>query len=150
MAVHVIDANILIHGSSISLPFDDIVTVPGVTEELESDEARRRFDTLEVELREPDEHRVDHVQRVADQAGMEVTETDVALVALADQLDATLVTDDYAMQDLAERLDVSYITFMKEGIDGTVDWTTVCTNCGREVDGEQCPVCGAETTKVPR
>ncbi len=149
MTKYVVDANVFIHGSSRNLPFEEIVTVPAVTAELESVEARNRFESQDVTIQEPSRSSVATVKDVGDELGVGLSETDTELVALAYEIDAVLVTDDYAMQNIAGRLDVETRTFLQDGIEDVKKWKTVCTNCGEDVDGERCSVCGAETKKVP-
>lgn len=149
MSQHVVDANVFIHGSSRNLPFEEIVTVPAVTAELESAAAVNRFESQDVEVREPSDSSVAAVDDAIDELGVDLSRTDTELVALAYELDAVLVTDDYAMQNVAERLDVDVATFLQDGIGEVKEWKTVCTRCGRDVDGERCSVCGGESKKVP-
>ncbi len=149
MPVHVIDANVIIHGAGMELDFEEMMTVPGVTAELSSTKARRRFDTMDVDIREPAEEDRERVEAAVERTGVDVSGTDVALVALALGQDAMLVTDDYAIQTLAEELDVSCEGFLKEGIEDSIAWKTVCENCGRDVEGKRCPVCGMGVRKVP-
>jgi rRNA maturation endonuclease Nob1 len=149
MPAHIIDANVIIHGSSMDLDFESMMTVPGVTAELDSTEARRRFDTMDVDIREPSDDDREEVDAVVDRTGVDVSGTDRDLVALALGQDGVLVTDDYAMQTLAAELDIACEGFLKDGIDDSITWKTVCENCGRDVDGERCPVCGTGVRKVP-
>lgn len=148
MPVHIIDANVLIHGSERELPFDRMLTVPSVTDELESFRAQQRFESDDIQIREPEQARINTVTDRADDIGADLSQTDIELLALALQEDGILVTDDYEMQNLAEHLDIQTKTFLKDGINTAEEWTEVCTNCGREVDGPTCPVCGAETRKT--
>lgn len=150
MPLHVLDANVIIHGSRSELPFDDAVTTPAVTAEMESFQAQQRFEAEDISIREPDQAAVNRASSRAEQLGADLSDTDIGLVALADQLDAVLVTDDYDMQNLAAALDVEHESFMKDGIDETKAWKRVCTNCGQEVEGDTCPVCNATTKRVPR
>lgn len=149
MTAHVIDANVIIHGASMDLDFEDMMTVPGVTAELSSRQARRRFDTMDIDIREPTGEARDRVEEAVERTGVEVSGTDRDLVALALAQDAVLVTDDYGMQTLAEELDIACEGFLKDGIEDSITWKTVCENCGRDVDGERCPVCGTGVRRVP-
>jgi rRNA maturation endonuclease Nob1 len=149
MPAHIIDANVIIHGASMDLDFEDMMTVPGVTAELDSTEARRRFDTMDVGIREPSDDDRKKVDAVVERTGVDVSGTDRDLVALALGQDGVLVTDDYAMQTLAVELDIACEGFLKDGIEDSITWKTVCENCGRDVDGERCPVCGTGVRKVP-
>jgi UPF0271 protein len=148
MPVHIIDANVLIHGSERELPFDRMLTVPSVTDELESFRAQQRFESDDIQIREPEQAYINTVKDRADDIGADISATDIKLIALALQEDGILVTDDYGMQNLAQHLDIQTEPFLKDGIDTTEEWTRICTNCGQEVDGPTCPICGAETEKT--
>jgi len=148
MTKHVIDANVLIHGSGVELPFTDMITVPEVTKELESAAAQTRFEAHEIELREPEDRYVEQVEEQAGKMGQEFSEVDTRLLALALQLDAVLVTDDYGMQNVAAELSVSYEGFLKEEIEGSQEWEKVCSRCGKVVEGDRCRRCGGEAMKV--
>lgn len=149
MPAHVIDANVIIHGSSMDLDFEAMMTVPAVTAELDSTESRRRFDTMDIDIREPTGGARERVEDAVEQTGVEVSGTDQDLVALALAQDAVLVTDDYDMQTLAAELGVACEEFLKDGIEDAITWKTVCENCGRDVDGQRCPVCGTGVRRVP-
>ena len=150
MTEHVVDANIFIHGSSRSIPFENLVTVPEVTAELESIEARNRFENEDVEIFEPSEESVNDVRNQVGNIGSEVSGTDIKLLALAKERNGVLVTDDYHMQNLAERTGINWKGFMKEGIKSSFEWVRVCKSCGREVESKKCPYCGSETEKRSR
>lgn len=144
---HVIDSNVLIHSAGMEIPFDNMVTVPDVTAEMESFRARRRFEAEDIGILEPSSESLEEVKARAKEGQESLSETDMKLVALAMELDAFLVTDDYGMQNLAEKLGVECKTFLKEGIEETKDWKTVCSGCGKEVEGKKCPVCGSGTER---
>ncbi|MDY6788647.1 MAG: DNA-binding protein [Candidatus Nanohaloarchaea archaeon] len=146
--LHVVDSNVFIHGAGRKLPFKDMATVPGVTEELESFRSQRRFEAEDVDIREPGEKSVREVEDMAGEELEEVSETDKRLLALAMETDSVLVTDDYHMQNLAEKAGVRYQEFMKEGIEEQKDWEKVCSNCGRKLEQEKCPVCGSRARKT--
>lgn len=149
MAEHVIDANVFIHGSARELPFEEPVTVPAVTAELESREARTRFDVERVDVYAPSDAAVDRVRDTADDVGEELSEADVQVVALALDRDAVVVSDDYGVQNVARTLGVDVAAFRQEEIDDTVTWERVCRSCGAAVSGEQCQRCGGEAKRVP-
>jgi len=150
MVDHIVDSNVFIHGSSRNIPFEDLVTVPGVTAELESQEARNRFENEDVRIDEPSKDSVKRVKEYVGSIGSEVSETDIELLALAEEMDGVLVTDDYHMQNLAEKKGIKWKAFMKKGIDSSYDWVRVCKSCGRRVEQKICPHCGSETRKMSK
>ena len=130
-----------------------IATIPLVKEELEG-EAAYRFDALEgsgMHLHIPEDDAVERIERAARETGdlVELSETDVRLVAAAFELDCPLVTDDYAMQNVAEKLDLRVEVIAREGISERRDWRFQCAGCGREFDEnhDRCPVCGSDLSR---
>lgn len=144
----IIDTNIFIHASSRMLPFDEMITVPAVTGELESFDAQQRFETHDIELQEPDETILATIEKQADTHGLSVSRTDQQLVALAKDRDGTLITDDYQLQNLAHHCDVDVEGFVKDEIEDVTSWTRICPNCGETQDNDRCPTCGVETKRV--
>lgn len=147
---HVIDANVFIHGSANALPFPDPITVPAVTAELESVAAQTRFDVESIPVFEPSSAAVDAVRTAAEEQGEELSAADVQVIALARDRDAVVVSDDYGVQNVARALDVAFTGFQQDETTETVAWKRVCADCGRDVDGDQCPVCGGAVKRVSR
>lgn len=149
MTWHVLDANVIIHGTEIELPFDEMVTVPEVTQEIKSDRAKQTFDIHKIEIREPDNEATEEIGEKAEKANLELSKTDIRLIALAKKINGTLVTDDYEIQNLAEQINIPYKTFLKEGIEEAKNWKRVCKNCEHRTDRKTCEKCGGETKLVP-
>lgn len=151
--MHVLDANVFIHGASRRLQdaFTDPVTVPAVTAELESRDAGRRFDVEDIPVYEPAAEAVEQVAATAADIGEDLSETDVQVLALALERDGVVVSDDYGVQNIAAALDIAYEGFLQDEITEQIQWQYRCTNCGNTVstDLEGCPVCGGELKKVP-
>ena len=141
---HVIDTNVLIHGSSQELPFEEMITVPEVTEELRSTDSINRFETEKIAIYSPSEKIVEQVKEKADDINSEVSDADIKLVSLAKEKEAILVTDDYHMQNLAEKTNTIWKSFQKKGIDDSFEWKKICSNCEREIEKDRCPLCGGE------
>jgi UPF0271 protein len=80
-----------------------------------------------------------------------LSETDVAVLALAGDEEAVLVTDDYAVQNVAKGLGVEVRGHAKEGISEEREWIWYCPGCGQH-EGDrkgECPVCGTELKRRP-
>lgn len=150
MTSHILDANVIIHGTEIELPFEKMVTVPEVTQEIKSDRAKQTFDIHKIKIQEPEESKVEEVKEKAKKIGLKVSKTDEKLIALAKELGGTLVTDDYEMQNIAEKLELPYKTFLKEGIKESKEWERVCKRCKHRTDKEVCEKCGGETKLAPK
>ncbi len=150
MVEHVLDANVFIHGNQYDLAvLEHPLTVPAVTAELRSTEAQIRFDIDDVTVVEPDGDTVEAVALAAREKGEPLSDTDIALIALARDRDAVLVTDDYGMQNVATAIDVDFMGFLQDEITEEIDWTYVCVECGKELsmDVDRCPVCGGDVDR---
>lgn len=150
MVVFVVDSNVFIHGNSVSLPFENMVTVPEVTMELESSEAVNRFENEDVQIKEPSEKTMEKIRRKSKQISSDISETDLKLLSLAKEEGGVLVTDDYHMQNLAEKTGIKWQGFMKEGIEKGLEWVRKCDNCGREVETKKCGFCSSDTSLVSK
>ncbi len=135
----------------------DVVTTPGVIDEFE--EGGHSFRMLQyareagLDVMLPSSDAREQVEAAARRTGdlSALSETDVAVLALAASLDdATVVTDDYAMQNVAAELSLPYEPVAEEGISEQWRWRRRCTSCGRWVDSgaERCPVCGGPVRRV--
>ncbi len=144
MDIHVVDSNIFIHGKGMKLPFENMLTVPEVTGELESEEAINRFESEDVGIEEPSDKVLKEVRKKALELNSDVSDTDLKLVSLAKEKKCFLVTDDYHMQNLADKMDIRWKGFLKKGIEESYEWKKVCSDCGRDVEGAKCPVCGGK------
>lgn len=148
--IHVIDSNVLIHSAGMEIPFDNMVTVPEVTAEMESFKAKRRFEAEDIDIREPRQEALDKVRRRSEEEGESLSNTDIKLLALALDLEAVLVTDDYWMQNLADKMSIECKDFLRDGIEDTKEWEKVCSSCGRELKSVKCPVCGSKAERRPK
>ncbi len=154
--IYVLDANVFIHGASreLSRMFPEMVTVPAVTAELESQDAGQRLDVEDVAVMEPSDTAVEQVEDAARDTGEDVSETDMEVVALALEQDATVVSDDYGVQNVAALLDVAFTGFRNDEITEQITWEYECSGCENTFDTDEadehgsCPVCGGELEKV--
>lgn len=143
----VVDANVFMRGKA-SLDFSEFYTTPGVMEELESSGAKLRFDTSEVDVREPPEESLGKVREKAGEINSPTSDADESLLALALDLDATLVTDDLALQNLALHLGSDFRAYMGGEVGEKRCWERVCENCGAGVEGGKCPRCGSSQVRL--
>jgi len=151
--MHVLDANVFIHGASRRLQdaFTTPVTVPAVTAELESRDAGRRLDVDAIPVYEPAPEYVQRITAQVESLMEDLSETDVQVLALALERDAVVVSDDYGVQNVAASMDIDYEGFLQEEITEQIQWQYRCTNCGETVDEEMesCPTCGGAVEQAP-
>ncbi|MFB6292357.1 MAG: NOB1 family endonuclease [Candidatus Nanohaloarchaea archaeon] len=138
----VIDANVVIHGRG-SYRFESAYTVPEVMDEMESSEARIKFDTNDIEVREPSSEYVKKVWRKSEEINARTSEADEKLLALGIELGEPVVTDDRGVQNLALHLDAEFRSFMQDPVEEKRSWAVVCENCGSKVEGDSCDRCGS-------
>lgn len=139
----VVDANVVIHGGRNS-PFEQAVTVPEVFQELESVEAQRNADTMDLEVKEPENNYLDEVEALSESINSPTSVADEKLAALALSDGCTLVTDDKALQNLASILGIDFQAFLDTEIDTELEWIDECSNCRSTVSSESCDRCGSE------
>lgn len=146
----VLDAGVFIHGYGRDLDFEDPVTTPAVVDELDSSGAQTVRQLIDPTVREPDPAVRDAVADRAAADELDVSDTDIGVVALARQLGAVLVTDDYSLQDLAARMGVDVQGFGEDGITEQREYERYCPGCGKVTEEDRCPRCGTETTTRQR
>ena len=139
-----VDANVVIHGRRRN-SFEEAYTVPEVFEELESTEAQRKADSMDLKPREPTDKALKIVVETAERINSPTSEADNKLAALAHSRDLTLVTDDKALQNIAEILDIDFQAYMDDEIDEALEWELLCGNCRKKIKSTPCPRCGSES-----
>jgi len=157
MATFIVDTSVFIYGYRMG--GGEIVTVPGVVEELKDAKSTTLFEQAKsAGMRvEPAEQRyIDEVVKTAKKTGdMDVlSETDIHLLAKAIQYigkDTYIITDDYAIQNVASRLGIRIKSIVQHSIRDVLIWKKRCIGCGRGfAQGEICPVCGSKLKRTRR
>lgn len=143
----VVDANIIIH-SRRGKTFEESYTVPGVLKELETEEAKRNADTMNLETQRPSKESIEKINNISEEINSPTSEVDEELAALALDKKLKLVTDDKALQNLAMLLDIDFEAFMDTEIDEALQWERRCSNCGAEIKKAPCRRCGSEKTEL--
>ena len=139
-----VDANVVIHGRRKN-SFEEAYTVPEIFAELESTEAQRKADSMDLKPREPTDKALKIVAETAEEINSPTSEEDEKLAALAHSRDLTLVTDDKALQNLAKILEIDFQAYMDEEIEKVLEWELRCGNCGEKIKSTPCSRCGSES-----
>lgn len=139
----VVDANVIIH-SKRGKKFDQAYTVKEVIKELESTEAKRKADTMDLIKGDPGKEAVNEIKEISDKINSPTSDADEKLASLALEKELKLLTDDKALQNLAEIKDIDYSSFMDTEIERPLEWTLKCKNCGQKVEASPCHLCGSE------
>ncbi|PSG99312.1 MAG: hypothetical protein BRC29_04260 [Nanohaloarchaea archaeon SW_7_43_1] len=136
-----VDTNVLIHGrGEVS---DEILIVPGVPEEVESDGAANVLRNLDYEVQEPDGSVLEDVWKKSNEINSPTSEVDEKLLALALECTVPLLTDDKALQNLALHMEVDIRGFLDDPVEEKFSWQKRCNNCGSQVPSSPCPRCGS-------
>ncbi|ALU11515.1 Nucleotide binding protein PINc [Ignicoccus islandicus DSM 13165] len=85
------------------------------------------------------------VKEKSEELGENLSDADVAVLALALQLRATLLSDDYGVLNVASELGIPWKTVRTKGISERRKWVWYCPNCGRTFERHlrECPACGS-------
>ncbi|MHB8605208.1 MAG: NOB1 family endonuclease [Thermoplasmatota archaeon] len=152
----VLDASALLAGKTFVTANRELYTPSLVLKEIErAGRDRRALEyMIEVGLRvlDPAPPAVTRARRAAEGTGdhTKLSETDIAVLALASELGAQLATDDYAMQNTAAVLGLAYLTVGQRGITEVFTYTFRCRGCRKTFDHavKECDVCGSEVASV--
>ena len=136
-----------------SLIVGENFTTPLNLEEVR-DEASKKSLSLyleKLEVVEPEPNLVKLVKEKAKELGEDLSEADVAVLALALQVGGTVLSDDYGVLNVASELGIPWKTVRTKGISGKVKWAWYCPNCGKVYDRRlsECPTCGSKLKKRP-
>ncbi|MCK4936982.1 MAG: DNA-binding protein [Methanosarcinales archaeon] len=149
--VYVIDTSGFIVG--VQFNDGDMVTVPGVVDEIIDSTSRLRFDLMydaglkvEPPLGTFKEQVVSAAASTGD-AGV-LSKTDIEVLAkaleLAQNSKVIFITDDYAVQNVASCLELEFKPAGSSGITKKIVWELRCTGCGIVVNyGSECQICGS-------
>ena len=134
-------------------------TVNEVLEELKSEDAKLKASLAlsqgDLKVREPDDKYINEVIKASKKTGdiLNLSQTDIKLLALAMELKGIIITDDYDMQNLAKVLEIEYKQVAELGIRKIFQWKNICKGCGKifplEYKG-RCDVCGSELKKIAK
>lgn len=139
----VVDANVIIH-SKRGRKFDTAYTVDEVFKELESQEAKRNADAMNLKQANPSKKSIQKIKEISSKINSPTSEADEKLAALAFEKQIKLITDDKALQNIAEIEEIEYSSFMDTEIERPLEWKLKCKNCGTEIKSAPCHLCGSE------
>jgi len=142
----VADSSVFIYGKALE---GEVITVPGVEEELLDIRSRMRLQISGVRIEGPSREALARAKAGAEMTGdaAVLSEVDLELLAKALELSARLATDDYALQNAALHLGIEVETIAMPRIRKILKRTGRCQGCGRPFEGDDCPVCGTPRRK---
>lgn len=142
----VADSSVFIYGKALE---GEVITVPGVEEELLDIRSRMRLQISGVRIEGPSREALARAKAGAEMTGdaAVLSEVDLELLAKALELSARLATDDYALQNAALHLGIEVETIAMPRIRKILKRTGRCFACGRPFEGDDCPVCGTPAPK---
>ena len=122
-----VDANVIIHGRGLN---EDLITVPGVIEELKSREASTSAHSFQIETYTASDESFEKVNEKAEEINSEASKVDQKLLALALDKNVELITDDKELQNLGLHLDAKVSGFLDPVTTEKMSWKLVCPSCG--------------------
>jgi len=148
-ALIIADSSVFICGKTLA---GEVVTVPGVEQELKDIRSRMRFQIAEVRIERPSKEALDRAERAAQETGdlSTLSSVDLELLAVALDLEVPLATDDYALQNVAIHLGLRVEPVAQPLIKKVIKRSKKCVGCGRSFQGEECPVCGTPARRIRR
>lgn len=149
---YILDTSAILSGFVIN--FNEILITPKVFEEIKKGKAKRNLDLNidNIKTVEPDQK---YEKMVKDAAlitndFLNLSETDIEVLAVAIQYNAIIITNDYAIQNVAKFMSISFQSFGMNQIKSLVIWKYKCTGCSRYFNKfyKECPVCGSPIKRV--
>jgi UPF0271 protein len=160
--IFIIDTSAVLSGKQITDIKGEIVTTPGVSNELKP--GGRDYQTYQfliekgLKVISPSKDSVDFVNKNAKETGDHgrLSSTDVEVIALALDLqkkpdkNIIILTDDYSIQNLANHLKIKFESISQDSITKRFKWIYRCQGCGKKFKEHisVCPICGAKTKKI--
>lgn len=148
MTVYVIDTSTIFMRKAC---YKNMVTIPEVVDEIKDEDSQLYFSLLDLKVEEASVENVKKVLDLATNTGdiHRLSDTDIKLVAKALDLidrgeDVVIVTDDYSIQNVAISIGLKVDNIVQPKISRHFRWIKICRGCGRNVEGDVCPVCGSE------
>jgi UPF0271 protein len=128
-------------------------TTPLNVREVKDAESKKALARYEAKLKvlEPGRESLDKVRKRAEELGERLSETDLAVVALALELGATVLSDDYGVLNVARSLGLEARSVRTKGIEGTLRWVNYCPFCKKVYPPSVrvCPDCGSLLARRP-
>jgi len=158
--VYILDTSAFLSGKPINLNESEIVTTPGVFQELKPggrDHQSFQF-LLEkgLNIYSPSKESIDQINIVSEKTGDKnrLSNQDKEILALALEMDkgkdVVIITDDYSIQNMAHVLKLKFENISQKGITKKFKWDCQCLGCGKKFkeDIKTCPICGAGTKNI--
>ncbi len=160
----IIDTSAILSGKPIQIPDAELITTPGVSDELTpGGRDYQAFELLKetgLAIHAPSKESLLHVKKTAQKTGDDrrLSTADIEIVAVAldinkqpDQ-EAVILTDDYSIQNIASTLHIKFEGFSQKGITKKFKWVSRCPGCGKHFKETTtiCPICGTSTRCSPQ
>lgn len=145
----VLDANVLIHTRG-QYPYEKVLIPPSVHQEVRSEISQLKMEKLDLKVERPSEGSLKKVKEKSQEIYSPTSDQDEEALALAVEKEIPLVTDDKALQNLVLHLGADFETFNSDKISEKREWEKKCENCGSNVSGSQCGLCGSTSLRRAR
>ncbi|BAB59263.1 hypothetical protein [Thermoplasma volcanium GSS1] len=144
---YVLDTSAII-SRNINLLDGDLLFPSSVIGEIRKGKLKYMLDALFPMIRivDPDQYYVRSVEDAAHKTGdlMNLSGTDIEVIAVAMQYGATIVTDDYSIQNVASALKIAFMNANIKSISKQISWVYRCTGCKKifHEPVKVCDICG--------
>jgi len=158
---YIIDTSSILSGKYLIFQDCNIVTTPGVSDELKpGGKDYQKFEIMKeggLKIFSPDKKYIRKIKEKSKDTGDigRISDTDVEILALALELknkgeEVVILTDDYSIQNMANNLSINYENISQKKIKKRFKWVFKCRGCGKKFKDNinKCPICGSETKKV--
>jgi len=159
--IYILDTSSILSGKNINLKECNMVTTPGVSDEIKpGGKDYKKFEMLKetcLKIFSPSKQFIKKIKEKAKDTGDigRLSETDIEILALALEIKnkketPIILTDDYSIQNIADSLSISYENISQSKIKKRFKWIFKCCGCGKKFKENinSCPICGSETKKI--
>lgn len=154
--LYILDSTVFLEKYGVSFADMCCATVPEVVEEIKNPFSQIYFDMLVksgLSVMSASAGGLKYASSKVKETGDKLSATDIAVLALAldffwKQKKVAVVSDDYGVQNVASALKLKFVPVSQKGISRTLSWKKKCSGCGRDVSGDECPVCGSASKFV--
>lgn len=137
-----------------NLAGEGMIVPPSVVDEIRKGRLKAVLDSLEgvLKVMSPSEESLRKVRSKAEESGdlVELSDTDLDVLALANETGSTIISDDFDIQNVASMLSIPFMGAGLKGISQEVVWGYRCTGCRKRYSTKvsECIVCGHEVVRT--
>jgi len=146
----VLDTSAIIYLNDFRM-FGEMFTVSDVLGEIKDKVSTLKLSGMKLKVVDPMESSIKEIEKAAKETGdLDLSKTDIKILALAKENGLDIVSDDYDVQNVAEKLGIKYISLFSKKITKLVRWGMCCDSCKRFFENQtMCQKCGDRLIRRP-